>query len=145
VPAESARGGFGFGLRFGERGHRAGELSQFVFGFDLGFGERGHGGSLNYSFTVTNDGSGAAGAFKMGVYISKTQQLGANPSLWVYCAATGMTPGSTFTCRGPNNLPSIVTPGTHYLIAVADVESAVSQSDRNGGVRLADTGPVTIR
>src|SRR5437899_8967027 len=44
-----------------------------------------------------------------------------------------------------NNLPSSVTAGTYYLIAVADVDSSVSQSDRNGGARVADTGPVTVR
>lgn len=42
LAAESAGGGFGFGMRFSERGHGASELFLGFFGFDLRFGERGH-------------------------------------------------------------------------------------------------------
>jgi len=49
LPAEGACGGFGFGMRFSERGHGAGEFGHLAagpclgfLGFDLRFGERGH-------------------------------------------------------------------------------------------------------
>src|SRR4051794_32126324 len=41
-------------------------------------------------------------------------------------------------------MPTILAPGTWYLLAVADDQNQVDESDENNNSRPADTGPLTI-
>lgn len=97
------------------------------------------------SLSVTNQGTGAAGAFRIGFYFSQRPTVTVNDVYTGWsCSYTGLDAGATTTCAGEVGLPSSMTAGVWYGAAIADDKNQVSQSDRSGNTRVADTGPITL-
>jgi hypothetical protein len=62
----------------------------------------------------------------------------------VNCDVKGIRAGTSSTCSGIVNLGAAIGPGTYLMLAVADVNKSVAQTDRSAGIALASTGPVTV-
>jgi len=96
--------------------------------------------------TVTNRGQGAAGRFRVGVYLSKSPMMTTRDvyTRWSCLTQTGLAPGDMLTCSGDIGVPSSVKPGYYYLAAIADDLSEVTESDEGNNARTADPGRVLL-
>lgn len=99
------------------------------------------------SVSVQNAGNTNAPTFRIGFYYGRTASVSTNDvdSGWSCTAQNGLAAGATFTCSGNIGVPGTLSAGTWYLAAIADDQFVVRQSDRAGNVRVADTGPLTVR
>ncbi|MEO7650945.1 MAG: CARDB domain-containing protein, partial [Bryobacteraceae bacterium] len=95
--------------------------------------------------TVANQGTGAASAFRLGFYFSRTRTVTAADvfSGWSCSYDGGVAVNATTTCNGELGVPTTLTPGTWFVAAIADDLNQVQQSDRSGNIRVADAA-VTI-
>jgi len=101
------------------------------------------GSAFTLSLTVANQGSADAGAFEMRVYLTSNGDV-STATWYVYCDANSLAAGQTFTCNGTLPLGKSVTPGTYFVVGVADAKEQVQQSDASGGTMLASTGPLVV-
>ena len=98
------------------------------------------GGTLaGTSATVKNQGATAAGIFRVGYYFSTSASM--TPSA-VYTGTAcnvngGLSAGSTFTCSGGINIPATLSAGTWYVLALADDQSQVDESDETNNLRVS--------
>jgi uncharacterized protein (TIGR03437 family) len=105
------------------------------------------GGTLSgTSATAKNQGTASAGPFRVGFYLSPTSTM---TSSTVFtgssCSvANGLAAGSTFSCNAAVNIPSTLAAGTWYLLAVADDQGQVDESDKSNNLRPADTGTIAV-
>jgi hypothetical protein len=102
------------------------------------------GGTLQVSMTVVNQGTAAAGAFRVAFYLSTDATITTSDvSTGQGCNyPSGLPSGGSNTCTGPVSIPSTVAPGTYFLGAIADDLGVVSETNENNNTRSA--GPVTI-
>jgi len=102
------------------------------------------GGPFNMVLTVTNEGRADAGAFELRAYFTTNGDISSANQFYTYCDVNSLAAGSNFTCTGAVALGSSVTPGTYYLLGVADANNSVPQADRSGDTMLASTGTLTV-
>ena len=98
------------------------------------------------SATVKNQGAAGAGAFRVGYYLSPTAGM---TSSTVYTGTScsvgnGLAAGTTFNCTSAVIIPSNLSAGTWYLLAVADDQNQVDESDESNNLRPADTGTIIL-
>jgi uncharacterized protein (TIGR03437 family) len=98
------------------------------------------------SLTVRNQGGTAAGPFRVGYYLSATANLTASS---VYTGTScslsnGLSAGGTFNCSNAISIPSNLTPGTWYLLAMADDQNQVDESDETNNLRVSDSGAISV-
>ena len=102
------------------------------------------GGSFTVSLVVTNQGAADAGAFEMRAYLTTNGDVSTANSWYVYCSEPGLAAGKYWSCSGTVTLGKSVTPGTYYVLGVADAKNQVQEADRSGGTALASTGPLVV-
>ena len=96
--------------------------------------------------SVANQGSAAAGPFRLGYYYSRSRTVTTSDVFsGTACTFTnGLAVGASGTCSGEVTVPSTLGPGQWYLAVIADDLNTVSQSDRSGNMRVSDSGVITI-
>ncbi len=101
------------------------------------------GGQINVSATVTNQGTGPAGAFWLKYYVS-TMPMYTNSAIDTNtsCHTNSVAPGATYSCSGPITLLGL-TPGTWYLIAYADPANEVAEADETNNTKVS--GPINVQ
>ncbi|BCU08005.1 S8 family serine peptidase [Allochromatium tepidum] len=103
------------------------------------------GGSITASSTVRNQGTAAAGAFRLGYYLStdSTITTGDVDTTWG-CDIASLAPGASQNCSGTVVIPSTLTTGSYYLGAYADKKGEVSESNEsNNGLAASNTIYIT--
>lgn len=100
------------------------------------------GGSLQLSASVVNQGTGSAGAFRLGVYFSSNTTITTADVLFATCNVSGLAAGASFLCSGPVTIPSSLPPGVYFVGVIADDQGAVTET--NEGNNTAVTGPITV-
>jgi len=96
--------------------------------------------------TVKNQGGAAAGPFRVGFYLSPSASMTSSTvSTGTYCTVSnGLAAGSTFSCSNSIGIPSNLPPGAWYLLAVADDQGQVDESDKTNNLRASDSGAITL-
>lgn len=105
------------------------------------------GGTLaGTSMTVKNQGGSAAGSFRVGFYLSPTAGISASQAYTgTSCSvSSGLPAGNTFNCSSAVVIPPNLSSGTWYLLALADDQGQVDESDENNNQRVSDSGAVTV-
>jgi subtilase family serine protease len=98
----------------------------------------GTAGSTVALTTVTeNQGTGAAGAFELGVYLSTDSTITTSDRRFAYCTAEALNVGSSLSCSGSVTIPADVAPGTYWIGAIADDQGTVTESDETNNSRAA--------
>ncbi len=101
------------------------------------------GGQISLATVVKNQGSGNAGPFRIGFYLSADASVTTGDTLFAVCDySTGLGAGFSSTCSGSVSLPSGLTPGTYYLGAIVDDQGKVAETNENNNTRVG--GKVTI-
>ena len=99
------------------------------------------GNPITLSATVANQGAGAASSSAVGFYLSVDQLLDASDR------SLGTSPGGVLGANLdavrtlPTAVPSNVTPGAYYVLAVADPANVVSESDETNNLAAL---PLTV-
>src|ERR1035437_3072227 len=105
------------------------------------------GGTLTpTSMTVKNQGGTAAGQFRVGYYLSPSAGMTSSAVYTgTYCSVSnGLAASTTFNCSNSIGIPSSLSPGTWYLLALADDQGQVDESDKTNNLRASDGGAVTL-
>jgi subtilase family serine protease len=102
------------------------------------------GGAFNLSLTIANEGVIDTGAFQTRIYFTTNGDVSTANGFVVNCDVKGIRAGASSTCSGTVNLGAAIAPGTYLMLAVADVNKSVAQTDRSAGFAMASTGPVTV-
>lgn len=105
------------------------------------------GGTLSgTALTIRNQGTGDAGPFRVGYYLSTSSSVTTASTFtgWSCAFKSGLTAGSTSSCSGDIGVPSALSPGTYYLGAIVDDLGQVAESNESNNVRLSDSGTVTL-
>jgi pectate lyase len=90
----------------------------------------GSGQAIALDFVVANLGPASAGAFDVGFWLSADSMLGAGDRLLARVPVTAVALGGAFHSTVTVTLGSDVAPGVYHVIAIADVDRAVPDSDR---------------
>lgn len=80
----------------------------------------------------------------MRVYLTTNGDISTANSWYVYCDEPGLAAGKYWNCSGTLTLGKSVTPGTYYLLGVADANNSVQEADPSGGTAPASTGPLVV-
>lgn len=84
---------------------------------------------------ITNLDEGPAGAFRVGFYFSADPVFGAGDRFsGAACQSTGLEAPDEFVCETTVEVPNALTPGEYYLLAFADDERTVAESDEENNV-----------
>ena len=95
------------------------------------------GGQVSISATAKNQGNAAAGAFRLGFYLSTGSTISTSSTLFATCSITSLAVGATTTCAGTVNLPSSVGAGTYHGGAIVDDLNQVSESNESNNTVVA--------
>lgn len=100
---------------------------------------------IRVSVTLENQGTGNAGAFRLGFYYSTdpTVTTGDVFSGYLCNIDTGLTAGQTVTCNGKIGAPTSLAEGIYYLGACADDEDAVGESNETNNC-TGDSVPIVL-
>lgn len=99
----------------------------------------------NTRVAVSNQGTGAAGAFRIAYYLSPvSREFAPVFTGWTCAVDGGLASNAVFTCGGQIGIPSTLPAGTYDLIAVADDLRSVTEANDANNSRVADSGPVRI-
>ncbi len=103
----------------------------------------GAGATFNVSVTTRNSGGGAAPATTTALYLSTNALFGETDTRLTDFAVGSLGPSSSTTSNVTVTVPSDVTVGTYYLIAVADADDTVTESVElnNALARVLRIGP----
>jgi subtilase family serine protease len=91
---------------------------------------------------VKNQGT-AAGAFRLGFYFYSAG-TGAVFSGSSCDVSGGLAAGATSNCSTSVTIPVSLPSGSYYLVALADDQTQVSESNENNNYLIATTGVVTV-
>jgi subtilisin len=102
------------------------------------------GGQISLAAEVKNQGSGNAGPFRIGFYLSVDASVTTDDTLFAVCEfSTGLGAGLSATCSGPVSLPSNLTPGIYYLGAIVDDQGKVAETNEGNNTRVGQTVSIT--
>ena len=101
------------------------------------------GSIISVQDTTKNQGSGGAPASKTGFYLSLNSTWDASDQYLGERAVSALGIGATETVTTSIALPATLTPGTHYVIAKADWNSAVAEQQETNNTKSdsAKAGP----
>jgi hypothetical protein len=103
------------------------------------------GGTISVNAQVWNDGTAAAGAFRVELLLSTDSTITwADQDTQRGCSFDGLAPGAQSSCGGSVPLPANVGPGTYHLGVMVDYLGAVIESNDSNNTRAADTGALVI-
>jgi subtilase family serine protease len=95
------------------------------------------GGQVSLSVTIKNQGSAAAGAFRLSFYLSTGSTITTSSTNIAYCTFTSLAAGATSTCAGTVPLPASLGAGTYHGGAIVDDLNQVSESNESNNTLLA--------
>jgi subtilase family serine protease len=82
------------------------------------------------SWTVNNRGTGSAGAFSNGIYLSQDSVITSADTLLLSNSNTGLASGDSYTwAESKVTIPPATAPGKYYLGILVDKDNAVVESD----------------
>ncbi|MFZ1641090.1 MAG: SBBP repeat-containing protein [Candidatus Contendobacter sp.] len=107
-------------------------------------GQQNVGRTISFALEVKNQGNTAAGAFKVGLYLSKDQVIDPATDIKVdnECLFSGLGRDETRACSGTFNPPEGLA-GVYYVGAYADPYNAVNEVTKTNNGK-ATTNPITI-
>ena len=100
------------------------------------------GGTISVTSTTRNQGTGVAGAFRVGVYLSTNTTITMDDLLLDSCSFASLGVSGTADCDRSVTIPGTVTPGTYYVGAVADDRSSVPESNETNNSLSATNATV---
>jgi len=100
---------------------------------------------VRLSVQVTNQGTGPAGAFRVGYYLSVDSVITRTDTQIGACNFPSLGVDISATCSGNVTLPATLAPGTYYVGAFADDTQQVTESDENNNTALAANQMVVTR
>jgi subtilase family serine protease len=96
------------------------------------------GAGIAVAASVKNQGGGAAAPSTVRYYLSTDTFLGAGDVLLDGSAALGeVAPGATASGSTTVTIPAATTPGSYYVIAVADADGAAAETTETNNTRFA--------
>jgi len=96
-------------------------------------------------YTVGNQGKAGAGAFKIGIYLSKDRTIKPGQDRLIGSRKVpGQAAGASSTATTKVKIPADVTPGAYYLGAVADYGGSVAEGGEDNNA-MASKKTVQIR
>ncbi len=99
------------------------------------------GDMLQVDETVVNQGTGPAGAFRLGLYFSTNTTISTADVFFGFCNVPGLAPGGSFRCSGPLPIPSLA-PGVYFVGVIADDQGAITESNKSNNTAV--TGPIIV-
>ena len=81
--------------------------------------------------SVINQGSGGAGGFKVGIYLSADSIITTSDTLLGYGSVTSLAAGTQQSLNTAVTIPASLTPGTYYIGAIADYTNSVKETDES--------------
>lgn len=103
------------------------------------------GQAVRLSVEVTNQGTAAAGAFRVGLYLSLDAVITRTDTQVGTCNFPSLGVDGSATCSGNVTLPASLAAGTYYVGAFADDTQQVNESDENNNTALAPNQMVVTR
>jgi subtilase family serine protease len=100
------------------------------------------GGSITVSTTVTNTGTVASAACRVGIYLSTDPTIGAGDVLLATRSVPALAPGAASAEATAVTLPANAA-GTYWLGAIADLDGVVAEAGEANNA-LAASAPLTI-
>ena len=96
--------------------------------------------------TVMNQGTVAAGKFRIGYYWSTKSPVTVSDvfSGWSCTVSGGLAPGDSFSCTGEIGVPDSLAPGSYYLAAIVDDLLEVDEASEANNARVNDSGMVKL-
>jgi subtilase family serine protease len=107
-----------------------------------GPGTAAPGGSFTVTTTVTNTGTLASAASRVGIYLSSDATIGAGDVLIGARSVPALAPGAASTEATTVTLPADAA-GTYWLGAVADLDGLVAEGDETNNA-LAASSPLAV-
>ena len=102
------------------------------------------GGQISLAAEVKNQGSGNAGPFRLGFYLSADANITTSDTLIAICDySSGMAAGLSSTCSGSVALPATLPPATYVLGAIVDDQGKVAESNESNNTRVGSTVSIT--
>ncbi len=95
------------------------------------------GGPLLMRSTTNNDGSAAAGAFQIGVYLSTNSTINQSDLELATCSRTSLAAGGSTGCNWSVTIPTTLAPGTYYVGVIVDIDAEVTETDEGNNVGIA--------
>ena len=95
------------------------------------------GSSVNVSNTVRNDGTAAAGPFRVGIYLSPDASCGTADTLLASRSLAALAAGASSAANTSVTIPSGTPLGTRYICAVADDLAQVAESSETNNTATA--------
>ena len=92
------------------------------------------GNPLNMSCYIVNQGNAVANSSSVGFYLSTDATLDATDQLLTSQYGAQLSPPYSSSRYGTAALPSTVTPGTYFILFVADYQNQVSESNETNNV-----------
>nr|MBZ4194102.1 hypothetical protein [Candidatus Contendobacter sp.] len=97
------------------------------------------GRTVSFALQVKNQGNAAAGAFRVGLYLSKDQIITPKDiNTGNQCQFSSLAAGVTVPCSSTFNLPQGLVSGVYYLGAYADPYNAIQESNKTNNSRASD-------
>jgi hypothetical protein len=108
-------------------------------------GQQNTGRTVSFALQVRNQGQVAAGAFRVGLYLSRDPAIDFATDIKAgnECLFNSLGIGITASCASNFNLPRGLTSGVYYLGAWADPYNAITESSETNNGR-ATTNTVTV-
>jgi len=101
------------------------------------------GEEIQINTTVRNAGDGDAGTFRLTVYLSKDGTVSDDVVELGFGDVLDLAAGKSRQGKAAAMIPQNITPGSYYVVALADSLTAVTESDKTNNSRAIDA-PITI-
>ena len=85
--------------------------------------------TMNVSFTVTNSGNTAAGAFRAGVYLSSDASITTGDTFLGYIDVSSINSNGTASLNKDFTIPAAQTAGTYYVGVIADYQGSITEEN----------------
>ncbi len=93
------------------------------------------GSTVSLSASVFNGGSSTASVSKVGFYLSSDSLLGNGDQLLTTINGAGLNASASALRQGTASIPTGVSAGNHFILAVADPLNEVSETNENNNVK----------
>ena len=102
------------------------------------------GEAIAITTTVRNAGDVDAGPFRLSMYLSRDTKVTSEDIVLGFGDVPDLVAGKAREGTAQALIPDSVTPGTYYLVALADSQSAVTENDKQNNGRSMEV-PILIR
>jgi len=102
------------------------------------------GQQVSLNFNVTNQGTAASNAFRVGFYLSPDTTITAGDRLLFSFMHVSLVPGDSRNSGAAVTIPPSTAPGTYFIGPLADDQNAILESDETNNFKsttLTVTGP----